>query len=279
MESVKPDALGRPPCGWVRAAPGTCAPGTRLPAWVQVVLGGRPRACVCACAVGALTWISPGMALGTNRHPIVTSSATNTGPTGVGRAKTAPTFPVPASARVHGTTPATTPAPTANTPATGATNPAPANRTPSGGTPANLKSTNGTPVGTPAGTTPTATPQGGIPTPRAGTPRAGTSGAGPLGAGTPGAGTPGVGTPATGTTSRVGTARARRSPSSKLSTGALVGAALAGLLILLCAIWGIVRWMAIEPRWTRSLSYALEEAGSRAAATWAELLDWVRLGH
>jgi hypothetical protein len=53
---------------------------------------------------------------------------------------------------------------------------------------------------------------------------------------------------------------------------------LAGLLVLLCAIWAIVRWLAIEPRWTRSLTHSLEEAGFRTSATWAELLDWARLG-
>jgi hypothetical protein len=53
---------------------------------------------------------------------------------------------------------------------------------------------------------------------------------------------------------------------------------LAGLLLLLCAIWAAVRWLAIEPRWARTLRYSLEEAGFRASATCSELLDWARLG-
>jgi hypothetical protein len=69
-----------------------------------------------------------------------------------------------------------------------------------------------------------------------------------------------------------------RRSSTKLSRGAIVAAVLAGLLVLLVAVWALVRWLAIEPAWARSLSYSLEEAGFRASATWAELLDWARLG-
>jgi hypothetical protein len=57
-----------------------------------------------------------------------------------------------------------------------------------------------------------------------------------------------------------------------------VGAALAALLLALCAAWALMRWLAIEPRWTRSLAYSLEEASFRASATWAEFLDWSRIG-
>lgn len=70
-----------------------------------------------------------------------------------------------------------------------------------------------------------------------------------------------------------------RSKSTRISTGALVLAALGALLVLACIVWGLWRWLALEPRWTASLTYSLREAGSRASATWAEFSDWVRLGH
>jgi cytoskeletal protein RodZ len=70
----------------------------------------------------------------------------------------------------------------------------------------------------------------------------------------------------------------RRAHGRKISTAAVIGAALAALLVALCAVWATVRWLAIEPRWTRSMAYSLEEASFRASATWAEFSDWVRLG-
>ncbi len=66
--------------------------------------------------------------------------------------------------------------------------------------------------------------------------------------------------------------------SSELSTPAVVAAALAALLALGCAIWGIARLQAYEPRWTLSLRHTFAEAGFRVSATWAEFSDWARLG-
>ncbi len=71
----------------------------------------------------------------------------------------------------------------------------------------------------------------------------------------------------------------RAHSSSKLSTPALIAAVLAALLALGCAVWGIARMSAYEPRWTLSLRHAMAEAGFRASATWAEFTDWARLGH
>jgi len=65
---------------------------------------------------------------------------------------------------------------------------------------------------------------------------------------------------------------------TKLSTWALVAAALAALLIVVCLVWGAARWWAYEPRWTVSLRHALAEAGWRLSGTWEEFADWVRLG-
>lgn len=70
-------------------------------------------------------------------------------------------------------------------------------------------------------------------------------------------------------------------PSSKSfspSTPAIVVAAIAALLALGCIIWAVARWRAWEPRWALSLRHALAEAGYHASATWAEVLDWARLG-
>jgi uncharacterized protein HemX len=70
----------------------------------------------------------------------------------------------------------------------------------------------------------------------------------------------------------------RSGSSSKLSTPAIVAVILAALLALGCAIWGIARMQAFEPRWTLALRHAFAEAGFRASATWAEFGDWARLG-
>ena len=64
-----------------------------------------------------------------------------------------------------------------------------------------------------------------------------------------------------------------------LSDGEIVVAALAALLALGCAAWGLARRRAFEPRWWLSLRHAMAEAGFRASATWAEFADWVRMGH
>jgi hypothetical protein len=63
-----------------------------------------------------------------------------------------------------------------------------------------------------------------------------------------------------------------------LSTGAIVIAVLAALLVLGCLIWAFARSRAFEPHWLIALRHASAEAGSRASATWSELLDWARLG-
>jgi hypothetical protein len=72
----------------------------------------------------------------------------------------------------------------------------------------------------------------------------------------------------------------RTSPkSTRLSTGALALVVFGALLVLGCLLWGLTRWLALEPRWTVSLMHSLREATYRASATWAEFSDWVRLGH
>ena len=66
---------------------------------------------------------------------------------------------------------------------------------------------------------------------------------------------------------------------SAVSTEAIVIAALAGLIALGCLVWGVARLLAFEPRWALSMRHAVAEAGLRTSAAWAELTDWMRLGH
>ena len=66
--------------------------------------------------------------------------------------------------------------------------------------------------------------------------------------------------------------------SSGTSGTAIALAAIAAVLVLLCAAWVVVRTRGVEPHWTLSLRHSMAEASHRASATWAELGDWVRLG-
>ncbi len=121
----------------------------------------------------------------------------------------------------------------------------------------------------------------------------------PTGASTPAIGSPGA-TTANGlpTTTATATATATAEPSTtlkstsiapartharskssgKLSTAAIVVAAVAALLALGCAAWGLARRRAFEPHWLLSLRHSMAEAGFRTSATWAEFADWARLG-
>lgn len=66
--------------------------------------------------------------------------------------------------------------------------------------------------------------------------------------------------------------------SERLSTGAIVLVAIALVLLAAAAAWALARARAYEPRWLLSLRHAMAEAGYRMSATWAEFLDWARLG-
>jgi hypothetical protein len=76
----------------------------------------------------------------------------------------------------------------------------------------------------------------------------------------------------------VGAHRKAARKGTHLSNGALALAILGALLALGCIAWALVRWLALEPRWTVSLTHSLREASHRGSATWAEFSDWVRLG-
>jgi hypothetical protein len=105
---------------------------------------------------------------------------------------------------------------------------------------------------------------------------------------TPTATTPTVATPTTSTPAntiatlsltQTGKAQAKKAKGDRpLSTGAIVIAALALLLLLGCIAWALARRRAFEPHWLLSLRHAMAEAGFRASATWSEFADWARLG-
>ena len=54
---------------------------------------------------------------------------------------------------------------------------------------------------------------------------------------------------------------------------------IAGAIVLaLLVAWAVARWWAWEPRWLVRWRHAGAEAGWRASGSWAEFMDWVRLG-
>jgi hypothetical protein len=123
----------------------------------------------------------------------------------------------------------------------------------------------------PTGTGATTQPDGTAPATTAGTPAPTTS--------APAASTPQGNVLGTLTLTRKGTAKAAKSQGDNgLSTGAIVIAALAALLLLACIVWALARRRAVEPHWLLSLRHAMAEAGFRASATWSEFADWARLG-
>jgi hypothetical protein len=67
--------------------------------------------------------------------------------------------------------------------------------------------------------------------------------------------------------------------SGGISAGGIALLAIALLLLLGCLAWALLRLTAIEPRWALTLRHCVAEAAHRASSTWAELGDWIRLGH
>jgi hypothetical protein len=137
-------------------------------------------------------------------------------------------------------------------------------------------SANAASAATPAGaTTPTTTyaPSGGATAPGGGA----TAPGGRAAAATPTSATtaPAATTPAQAVTPGKAASGGGDRP---LSTGAIVIAALAALLVLGCLAWAFARSLAFEPHWLITLRHSAAEAGFRVSATWSELLDWARLG-
>ena len=74
------------------------------------------------------------------------------------------------------------------------------------------------------------------------------------------------------------TTQGRPKNSSGPSPAAIAAAAIAAVIALCALIWAIAHMEAYEPRWVLSARHGIAEAGLRASATFAELLDWARLG-
>jgi hypothetical protein len=55
-------------------------------------------------------------------------------------------------------------------------------------------------------------------------------------------------------------------------------AAIGAALVLMSAVWALMRLFAYQPAWMPGLRHAFAEAGFRTSATFAELGDWLRLG-
>jgi hypothetical protein len=157
---------------------------------------------------------------------------------------------IPASAKVHNAT--TTNAATTSVPA--ATTPNAATTSTSAPTGAAQPGTVAPPTTTPAST---ATPTASTAAPTA-----------------PATTTPSV----TSHSTTVVVAHKQKPHATHLSAGALALAILGALLVLGCIVWALGRWLALEPRWTISLTHSLREASYRASETWAEFGDWARLG-
>jgi hypothetical protein len=74
-------------------------------------------------------------------------------------------------------------------------------------------------------------------------------------------------------------AASRRHNSDAGVPAPLVALAVIGALMALAALlYGLARWWAWEPRWLVRARHAGAEAGWRASGSWAEFMDWVRLG-
>ncbi|HEX3392857.1 MAG TPA: hypothetical protein VHS55_09860 [Solirubrobacteraceae bacterium] len=162
-------------------------------------------------------------------------------------------IPVPASARVNGTTASNTTSTTTSASGAQPGTVAPGSTTPTSSTPTSAIPTTATPS-TPAATTPqSATPTG------------------------PATAAPATTTPGTPATLGIVKVKPQKS-SNRLSGLALILAIVGALLLLAALIWAAARWMGLQPRWTTATMYSLREASYHASATWAEFSDWAKLG-
>jgi cobalamin biosynthesis Mg chelatase CobN len=162
-----------------------------------------------------------------------------------------PTFPIPASARLHPTT--------ANPSAPGATTNTPGTTTSTPTT--SIPTTTAPPATTAPGAAGGATATSSTPVPGATT------------------GVPATTTPGQSSLTVHAVTRTPAKHSETLSPAAIAAVAVAAVLLLACLGWALARRRAFEPHWLLSLRHAMAEAGFRLSATWAEFTDWSRLGH
>lgn len=70
----------------------------------------------------------------------------------------------------------------------------------------------------------------------------------------------------------------RTHPSSGTPAAVIIVAVIALLLVLAALLWGIARWLGIEPAWWQNVRRTLAEASWHAEAAWADFADWIRVG-
>jgi hypothetical protein len=104
--------------------------------------------------------------------------------------------------------------------------------------------------------------------------------------------TPGAAAGTTTTPAATSTAATTTAPAATLSAttitihhtsgdhtaAVLLLVAVGGLLALAALIWAAVTWSAEEPEWLLRARHATGEAGWRIGNTWAEFVDFLRLG-
>ncbi len=71
---------------------------------------------------------------------------------------------------------------------------------------------------------------------------------------------------------------ARTHPSSGTPAGVIIVAVIALLLVVAALLWGIARWLGVEPAWWQNVRRTLAEASWHAEAAWADFADWIRVG-
>jgi len=50
------------------------------------------------------------------------------------------------------------------------------------------------------------------------------------------------------------------------------------LLVVAALLWGLARWLGVEPAWWQNVRRTLAEASWHAEAAWADFADWIRVG-
>jgi hypothetical protein len=151
-------------------------------------------------------------------------------------------------------------------------------RTAGGCTPAAIAAAAGSPTATAAGAGSPGTSTGKGPIATTGVPPPGATPPTSVPAGQAPQPTP-LPKPASSVTDKLVLAASRTKSSDAGVPAPLVAlAVIAAILLLAGLLYGLGRWWAWEPRWLVRARHAGAEAGWRASGSWAEFMDWVRLG-
>ena len=85
--------------------------------------------------------------------------------------------------------------------------------------------------------------------------------------------------PVSTATTIVALAAAKHGAGASSAPAPVIALAIVLIALALAALWwSLTAWRGLEPRWLVGARHAWSEAGYRAAGTWAEFTDWVRLG-